>query len=395
MQHSNSLRRSPFLCRLDDASVLYYPLTDRLLLLNATAKIVWDLHSRGLDQRAIASTFAEHFGISDGQASRDVAQVLANLTDEHFGDEEKVNDVVAAGPSVTGSGVVDWENELVCCGVFRFGRSRVSVLSALPELDASFFLRFQHRSIDNVAADLLEISVRSPEAPYQLTFRGGVIAEAKTINQTNSQLMELLLSLEHPGQRFLAYCHAAAVSYRGRSLLMPGNSGVGKSTLTGYLVAHGFAYLGDDVIAIGEDDISLSLLPLPTCLSIKAGSWAILEPLFPALAKLVTLNRYERSFRYVAPQGNYESLQAAAAPSAIVFPSYSAGEATRLKPLRPLDTMIHLLEANVRLSGWGPATEEQLARFVRFVEQTPAYELSYSELPEAMKAIEELLGSQP
>jgi hypothetical protein len=55
--------------------------------------------------------------------------------------------------------------------------------------------------------------------------------------------------------------------------------------------------------------------------------------------------------------------------------------------------MIQLLEAHVRLLG--TATEERLSQFVRFVEQTPAYELTYSELPEAMSAIKDLLANHP
>lgn len=386
-----SLEQSSILHKFDDAWVLYFPLTDRLLILNATAKIVWDFLVQGLKAHEIASTFARHFGISDQQAARDVAQVLTDLADEQQASakaEVEVANIPAATASVR---VVDWNNELADCGAFQFGRNRISVLSAVTKLDESFFARFQHRAIDDDDVDLLEIS--ASDSAYRLTFRDRVIAEATTINRTMWHLVEFLLSLEHPHQSLLAYCHAGAVSRRGRSILMPGNSGAGKSTLTGFLVAHGFTYLGDDTIAVGDDEFAL--LPLPTSLSIKTGSWTLLEPFYPALPKLATVNRYGRSGRYIDPPGNYEVLSAAAAPSAIVFPAFSKGAPTQLTPLRPHQSMIRLLEANIRLSGWDAATEDQLARFVRFVEQTPAYELSYSELPEAMKAIEELLGSQP
>lgn len=373
--HGPTSSPEPFLCPLERGWLLYHPLTDRLLILNATAKIVWDLRSEGCELHDIAATFVRRFGISDEQALRDVARVLDDLTDD---DTQAVKDgsaapIFAADSRATTACIVS-EKKSAVCGVFRFGQSTIKVRSSVTELDASFFSRFQHRAIADSGAEPLGIS--EGDFSYRLTFGDRVVAEAKTINRAICQLLELLLSLEHPDQRFLAYCHAGAVSHRGRSLLMPGNSGVGKSTLTGYLAAHGFAYLGDDVIAIGEDDMSLSLLPLPTCLSIKAGSWEILEPLFPDLSKLATLNRYDRSFRYLTPGENYKSLQAAAAPSAIVFPAYSSGKSTQLTPVRPTETMIHLLEANVRLSGWGPATEQQLAKFVRFVEQTPAYKLS-------------------
>ncbi|EXI82231.1 MAG: hypothetical protein AW10_00679 [Candidatus Accumulibacter appositus] len=358
------------------------------------AKIVWDFYSEGYETREIASRLAHDFGIPEEQAERDVVQVLGDLVDHlpQVDDQEGGDAFIWAVESSFGCATVADNGELANCGVFQFGRSRVRVLSGVAELDQSFFLRFQHRAIgDRMGAASLEI--RGNESGYQLTLDGRALADCKTLKQMLSRLIELLLSLEHPHKPMLAYCHAGAVSHRGRSILMPGDSGVGKSTLTGFLVAHGFGYLSDDMIAIGED--GLSLLPLPTRLSIKAGSWTILEPLYPALPKLATFNRYGRSARYIDPPGNYDVLSAAAAPSAIVFPAFSEGAPTRFTALRPHQTMIRLLEANVRLAGWDAATEEKLAKFIRFVEQTPAYELRYSELPGAMEAIEDLLANRP
>jgi hypothetical protein len=203
------------------------------------------------------------------------------------------------------------------------------------------------------------------------------------------RLIQLLLKLEHPNTALLAYCHAAAVCRDGQSLLMPGRSGAGKSTLTGYLVANGFAYLGDDINAIGEDDAAL--LPLPSCLSIKAGSWPLIEQYFPVLRQRPTLSRYGRNIRYLEPEQNYETMFAATAPSAIVFPAYSVGAATQLRTLPPLETMIRMVGAHTTI--FVPATEAKIAKLIRFVEQTPAYELTYSELPEAMRAIEGLLST--
>lgn len=381
----------PFLCGLCDAWVLYYPLTDRLLVLNATAKSVWDLFSRGCEPGEITAVFARKFGISDEQARRDVAPVLADLTssDSAIGDEHTIDNARAcAAPK----GIPDATtfDRLPChdLGVYCFGRSRIRVLSQVAEVDASLFARFHQRSVgDDRGAEVLEVA--RGKSAYRLTLSGQVIAEPATINQTLSRLVEVLLSLEHPQQPLLAYCHSAALVRGGHSLLMPGRSGVGKSTLTAFLVAHGFAYLGDDTIAIGEG--KMAVLPLPTRLSIKSGAWAILQPFYPMLPELPILHRYGRSMRYVEPQ-NHDALQAAAAASVIVFPAYTAGQPTRLTQVSPLQTMIQLLGAHARLSS--PASEVKLAQLIRFVEQTPAYELSYSELPAAMKAIEGLLVSQ-
>lgn len=383
------LLSTPFVHRLDEDWVVYHPLADRLLILNPTAKTVWDLLCRGYAAPEIAAAFAQHFGISVEQAERDVERVLAELTGDDAQDANEP-DFWANLPDIVDSGAEP--NRLADCGIFRFGYKQIRVRSAIAQLDESLFARFQHRAMgDEGSADVLEdvLEIARCASAHRLTFCGEVIAEVPTISQMLSRLVELLLSLEHPQRPLLAYCHSAALSRAGRSLLMPGRSGAGKSTLTAFLVAHGFDYLGDDTIAIGEDE--MALLPLPTRLSIKSGAWPVLEPLYPMLPGLPTLHRYGRSIRYIDPAGNYHSLQAAAAPSAIVFPAYSADEPTRLDRLQPPQTMIRLLGAHARLSS--PATEAKLARLIRFVEQTPAYELTYSDLTDAMHAIEGLLAN--
>lgn len=377
----------PFVRQLHEAWVLYYPLADRLLILNPTAKLVWELVRQGHEEHEIASAFACHFGIAGEQAARDVSRVLAELTDGRTqGDQDEVLAWGLAGPSRDAP--VGDQSRPTECGVFRFGQIRLRVHSSVSQAGVSLFARFQHRASRGDGGEVLELA--KSDSGYRLTLAGSLIAETTALLPFLSRLVELLLTLEHPQQRVLAYCHAAAVSRRGRSLLLPGSSGVGKSTLTAFLAANGFVYVGDDTIAIGEEDFSL--LPLPTCLSLKSGSWRVLEPLYPALANLPTMNRFGRTIRYVDPYQNYQAVASTMAPAAIVFPAYATGEPTRLSSLSPTETMIRLVGAHARLAT--PATEARLAQLIRFVEQTPAYELTYCELPGALQAIEDLLASR-
>jgi hypothetical protein len=378
----------PFFCPFGEGGAVYHPTSDRLMILNPTGKMVWEMLSAGYERDIIASAFARHFSISEERARHDVGRVLGHLGESGSPSEENAGDAAAlAGAVAFFPAPVASPEQLGDCGTFRFADRRIRIVSSVADLDGLFFVRFRHRAVDAEDADVLEVS-RSGSR-FLLTLRGRLVAEATTSSKMTSFVNELLLSLEHPHRRLLAFCHAGAVCWNGRSLLLPGRSGAGKSTLTAFLVGNGFSYLGDDTIAIGEDEAAL--LPLPTCLSIKSGSWPLLEPLYPILRQSPIINRYARSLRYVDAENTYPTLQAAAAPLAIVFPAYAAGEPTQLAPVSPLQTMITLLGAHARLST--PATEAKLAKLIRFVEQTPAYELTYSQLPEAQQAIMDLLAS--
>jgi hypothetical protein len=379
----------PYVYPFNDGAVLYYPATEKLVVLNPTGHQVWEMLGRGYSEQEIAEVFVRQFAIPVELAVEDISRVLSLLRDASVrnmhSDEHEVDLAVSDGADGLPNPCVAKARH---CGSFRFGHSRVRVLSSVAETDASFFSRFGHRAVtDEDAEDVLEIA--ATDSGYRLTFRGDIVEEVATAIMANSRVIQLLLKLEHPNTALLAYCHAAAVCRDGQSLLMPGRSGAGKSTLTGYLVAHGFAYLGDDINAIGEEDAAL--LPLPSCLSIKAGSWPLIEKFFPVLRQRPTLSRYGRNIRYLEPEQNYETMFAANAPSAIVFPAYSVGAATQLRALPPLETMIRMVGAHTTI--FVPATEAKIAKLIRFVENTPAYELTYSELPEAMRVIEGLLST--
>jgi hypothetical protein len=172
----------------------------------------------------------------------------------------------------------------------------------------------------------------------------------------------------------------------GHSALLPSASGTGKSTFAADLAGHGFAYLGDDTIAMTRADWSLR--PLPTCLSLKSGSWPILTALYPELPHLPIVLCHGRDVRYVEPR---QARYAGSAPSVILFPNYAKSGGTQLRALAPLQTMTRLIETSTDLHR--PATGAALAEFLQFVERTPAYELVYRDLPSAKTVIEEWLDN--
>ena len=369
---------------LGDGGVLCQPGIDRLVVLNATGKIVWDLLGGGFGRQEIASAFAQHFGLPAERALSDIGEVIGGLEEAGFlarpleeaGTEGGAQSAPANGPAIQ-------SGPNVHCGTFQFGDHHVRVHSSLPDIGNAYFSRFRHRALDDaVDAEVLEFS-RGP-CGYRATVQGEVITDARSLAELIGRAHELFLSWEHPKTEFLAYFHAAAVSRGDRSVLLPGVSGSGKSTLTGYLAGHGFAYLGDDLVAMDRADWSLR--PLPSCLSLKSGSWPILTTLYPRLPDLPTLQCHGRDVRYVEPT---QSQHAGSAPSVILFPSYAKSGDRHLKALAPLQTMTRLLETNTDLHR--PATGATLAEFLQFVERTPAYELVYKDLPSARAVIEEWL----
>lgn len=350
----------------------------RVWIVNAIAKTVWELLTEGYDEQEIVALFVQQFHLPYGQALKDVTQIVTDLTtDEHL-------PCPAAGQAAT---LIDAPHELLDLGSFRFGGNRIQMRFFADEINASYFHRFRHRRL--AASEYDEpLETLHDASGYYLRFRGEeAIPAGNTLMELMASVNAFLLHQEHPDIIFLAYFHAGTVSRGGKSLLLPGHSGAGKSTLTAYLCANGFAYLGDDFIAMAENDGSLRALP--TCLSLKSGSWPILQKLYPGLLEIPLVNHLGRTVRYLECK---QAMVVAPPPSAIVFPCYSASESTQLIPCPSLQAMARLIGSHADLAR--PITDMKLAKFIGFVEKTPAYELHYSDLQSAMETLEHLLETE-
>lgn len=157
--------------------------------------------SEGCDRHEMVSAFIEHFGLSSERAWHDVEEILAELERVSLANDK----LQQSAPTLAAEGVHEShcavpQAKLDDCGVFRFGHSRIRVMSSVAEAGASLFWRFAHRAVvDEGSADTLEIS--ESDSLFRLAFRGHLIDEVTTINRLLSHLVQLLLSLEHPTDR--------------------------------------------------------------------------------------------------------------------------------------------------------------------------------------------------
>lgn len=93
--------------------------------------------------------------------------------------------------------------------------------------------------------------------------------------------------------------HAAALHVGDRILLLFGEPGAGKSTLTLGLVHQGFGFGGDDVALLLS---SGRCAPIPFAPALKAGAWPILKDRYPAISEAPVFRRPDRRrVRYFFP----------------------------------------------------------------------------------------------
>ena len=171
--------------------------------------------------------------------------------------------------------------------------------------------------------------------------------------------------------------HAALLGRRGDGLIAVGRPGAGKSTLALALVALGFDYAGDDVVAL---DIGGSVTGLPFAPSIKSGSWPVAEGL-EMLPEPPKIHK-----RLDGEKVRYWPLEKAPINSALAAKWLIL--LNRMPNARPSVTPVDRLTALQAITEGASTTsrklsQAQFAALANMVSQVTAAELTYSSAEEA------------
>ena len=160
--------------------------------------------------------------------------------------------------------------------------------------------------------------------------------------------------------------HAAAVCVGPRTVLFPGASGAGKSSLTAWLTARGFDYLTDEMVFIPEG--TLTVAPFVRPLSLKASARQTIDRSVINFAAMASRSLAGPEGALLQPSalgsvGRTEALEL----SAIVFPRFSAGAPLTAHALPKATTGLELMAGLVNarnLPGHGFQDVTRLARAV-------------------------------
>ena len=183
--------------------------------------------------------------------------------------------------------------------------------------------------------------------------------------------------------------HAACLSWKGKGVILPAQSGHGKTTLSAWLLSNGFDYLTDELVYMPLNSRQAMCFGRP--LNVKYGSREIIEDLLGdnrddasiirgPIAMLVPPSLIRADNRPVEPD-----------VSMIFFPRYRADTEFSLEKLTPAQTGISMMACLVNarnLPGDGFKATVDLARGV------PAYSITYPNFDGVFGTISGLLEEQ-
>lgn len=163
--------------------------------------------------------------------------------------------------------------------------------------------------------------------------------------------------------------HAGAVCRNGRCIILPGQSGNGKSTLTSWLIMSGFQYLTDELVFLDQD---AQVLPLTRPISLKVGpshkSW-----LLAGKHDGIITSDSGSMIPHRLLNDNFEPGQPMATD--IIFPKYDSSVEPELKEISPAKSSLYLLNSHVNARNLKRHGVSEMAHIIR---QCQSFTLSYS-----------------
>lgn len=177
--------------------------------------------------------------------------------------------------------------------------------------------------------------------------------------------------------------HAASLTLEEKGLILCGEPGIGKSTLTLHLIDGGFRYCGDDIVLISPDGLAQGLPFAPT---IKAGAWEAISRIRNDLEHAVVHDRADgMRLRYLPLTDVHEG---SFAPAWIIFLNRIAGTGADLTPLGQLETMSRVIGGSFAANG--RMSQAAFAALKKILAGAKSFELTYGDAVQAARKLTDL-----
>ena len=376
----------------EEGLVIFRNGANRLFMLNATARLVWEHFLQGLSPDDIAVRLTEFYGIPLETAQRDVH---ATLDDWHA---QGLLGEITSDPENPGPSPIPTEDSAESfsggtdpnCPPRNGKRNYVflgkpfSIRFGSADLEATVHPSYAHLTSSSEAPSSTPFELVSEGGHYLLLRDGLELVRTSSFDMARGLLFKEIFDTVHRATDWLACIHAAAAGDNDVCIVLPGTGGTGKSTLCAALMHAGFTCFSDDRAFLDGKTLRIATSPHAICL--KEGGWTALRSRFPEIDTLPTHRYGGRSVRLLPPPTPERRLSPPV--KCMVFPGYHPKRQTTLRPVSATEALARMMQATLRIT----PDAAKVNAFLDWLRATPCYDLYYPSLDEAVPALREILA---
>jgi hypothetical protein len=227
------------------------------------------------------------------------------------------------------------------------------------------------------------LSARAAEDGWAVSVNSHQLLSLKQEEQLGLGLMHAARVMLYAEAQYDIAFHAAAIGNGDGAVLLCAPRECGKSTLAAYLAAHGFDLLTDEPAFLNLNTGSVAALRLP--ISLKQGSWPVLQEDYPHLARGPAHVRSDGVKICLADPPAERQADGARSLTRIIFPRYRPLSLGHIECLTPFQTLSRLDEAGLLLAR--DLSRSGFERFLELVCRIPAYEIEYNSMESAREML--------
>ena len=183
---------------------------------------------------------------------------------------------------------------------------------------------------------------------------------------------------------WLMTVHAAALTNGRKTILIPAESGSGKTTMAALLQSRGYRLISDDFVPI--DRQLFQAWPFPIAMSIKSGAIEVLSSIYPDIDKKpIKLTSSKNNVRYLSPEYKPDSNSLISPIKQVISVKYDPAVEFEFEKADKLKLIKLLLDQS-----WILPHADNAKAFLDQVAQCSFYRLTYSNNDKALDAISKL-----
>ena len=362
----------------DDFVVLTRPDVSGLYILNPTACLLWELFRAGLPFDKLVQEFASLCDIPAETAARDVERTLDEWRSGLLATPQISSSHAAINPKLPASSGADFFTR-----DYRVQGKNVRIILQTSELADEIAPRLQSLPAAPSAPDITFRILEGPDGFRIFCDECLVGTEAGVTAARGVLLQEIVRSCR--ASESLAVFHAGACGSHSRCVVFPAGTQSGKTTLAAVLMKMGLTFYSDDSVILERDTLSVPAMPF--ALMVREGSWELLGARFPELQDEPVFSRFGQQVRFLHPAG-MKLDGSCERVGAIAFVRFDPDAANQICKLDTLQALLRLQESGF----WVAHDKQSIRAFLAWIQATPSFALTYSDVDQAAVTIHRLLA---